>query len=230
MKFMKKLQLTLMLCLIGAISLAQSKENRELSPFSKIKVGQAIKVHIEQGAKESCAIETEGIDTRYVITDVSGRTLRIRLDQDRRWRNIDVVVYLTYKDIDAISISSAARVYSKNVVKTDEMEIDVSSAGSGELEVDVDELEIDISSSGNLEITGNARYQDIQVSSAGSLNAYDLVCEEVSASVSSAGKAKVQASKRIDARANSAGSIRYKGNPDKAYVSANSGGSIRRAN
>lgn len=227
---MKKLQLTLILCLIGTISLAQSKENRELSSFSKINVGQAIKVYVEQGAKESCVIETEGIDTRDVITNVSGRTLKIRLDRDRTWKNIDVVVYLTYKDVDAISISSAARVYSENVVKTDEMEINVSSAGSGELEVDVDELEIDISSSGSLEITGNARYQSIQISSAGRLDAYDLVCEEVSASVSSAGKAKVQASKRIDARANSAGSIRYKGNPDKTYVSANSGGSIKRAN
>lgn len=227
---MKKLQLSLTFCLITLFSWAQSKETRELSSFTRINVGQAIKVYVEKGAKESCVIETEGIDTRDVLTDVNGRTLKIRLDKNRKWRNIDVVVHLTYTEIDAISINSAARVYSKGTIKTNDMEIDVSSAGNGELDVDVDELEIEISSSGNLEISGNARYQDIDISSAGSLDAYDLNCEEVSASVSSAGKAKVQASKRIDARANSAGSIRYKGNPDKAYVSANSGGSIRRAN
>lgn len=230
MKSMKKLQLTLILCLIAAVSWAQGKETRELSPFTKISVGQAIKVYVEKGAKESCVIEAEGIDTRSVLTDVGGRTLRIRLDRDRKRRNIDVVVRLTYNKINAISISSAARVYSNGTIKTDDMEIEVSSAGRGELDVDVDELEVEVSSSGNLEITGNARYQDINISSAGSLDAYGLDCEEVSASVSSAGKAKVQASKRIDARANSAGSIRYKGNPDKAYVSANSGGSIQRAN
>ena len=227
---MKKLQITFILCFIIGASWAQSKETRSLSSFSRISVGQAIKLYIEKGNKESCVIETEGIDTKDVLTDVGGRTLRIRLDQNRRWKNIDVVVRLTYTDVNAISISSAARVYNKGILQSDELEVEVSSAGKGELEVNVDELEIEISSSGSLEITGTARYQDIDISSAGNLDAYDLKCEEVSASVSSAGKAKVQASKRIDAKANSAGSIRYKGNPDKTYVSANSGGSIKRAN
>lgn len=226
---MKKLPFSLIICLITVVSWAQSKETRELSPFSKISVGQAIKVHVEKGAKESCVIETEGIDTRDVLTEVGGRTLKIRLDRNRR-KNINVVVHLTYKDINGISISSAAQVYSKGPIQSDELEIDVSSAGNGELDIEVDELEIEVSSSGKLTIVGTARYQDIDISSAGHLDAYDLKCEEVSVSVSSAGKAKVQASKRIDARANSAGSIRYKGNPDKTYARANSGGAIKRVN
>ena len=228
MKFIKNLHFSLLLCLIASVALAQNKETRQLSSFSKIDVGQAIKVYVEKGAKESCTIETEGIETSEVLTNVSGRSLKIRLDHDRRRKNIDVVVYLTYKEINGFAISSAAQVYSKGTIKTDDMEIDISSAGSGELDVNVEELEIEISSAGNLEIAGNARYQDINISSAGSLKAYDLACEEVSASVSSAGSARIQATSRINAKANSGGKIKYKGQPDKTYVSANSGGSITR--
>ena len=225
---MKKLQFSLIFCLMTAAVWAQDKETRELPRFTEISVGQAIKVYVEKGDQERCVIETDGIDTKDVLTDVGSGNLRIRLDRDRKRRNTDVVVYLTYRDINAISINSAARVYSKGPLQSDELEIEVSSAGKGELEVEVDELEIEVSSSGALEVIGNAMYQHINVSSAGKLDAYDLRCEEVSASVSSAGSARVQATKRIDAKANSAGTIRYKGNPDKAYVNANSGGSVRR--
>ncbi len=228
MKLIKNLHLSLLFCLVATIACAQNKETRQLSSFSKINVGQAIKVYVEKGDKESCIIETEGIGTDEVLTDVSGRSLKIRLDQDRRRRNIDVVVYLTYKEIKGLSINSAASVYSKGTIESDEMEIDISSAGSGQLDVNVDELEIKISSAGSLEIAGNAKYQDIDISSAGRLKAYDLACEDVSAAVSSAGSARIQATNRIDARANSGGKIRYKGQPDKTYVSANSGGSISR--
>ena len=59
--------------------------------------------------------------------------------------------------------------------------------------------------------------------------AYDLEAEEVLAKANSAGSVKVFATKLIDAKANSGGSIRYRGNPAKEYTSSNSGGSVRKS-
>ena len=225
-----KLQLSLVLCLVTTISWSQNNEIRQLPTFSRINVGQAIKVYIKKGDKESCTIKTEGIEIREVLTNVNGKSLSIRLDQNIKLENIEVQVHLTYTEIQGLSVGSAASVYSETTIKTDKMEIDVSGAANAQLDVDVDELQIKVSNSGDLEITGNTRFQDIKVSGAGSLRAYKLNCEEVVAIVSNAGDAKIRASKRIDAKASNAGDIRYKGKPDKTNLNAKTAGSIKRVN
>ena len=83
---------------------------------------------------------------------------------------------------------------------------------------------------GELVLEGKASSQRAGVSSAGEYMGYDLDCEETYVRASSAGSARVSASKKIDAKASSAGSVKYKGNPDKVYVNASSGGSAKKAN
>ena len=46
----------------------------------------------------------------------------------------------------------------------------------------------------------------------------------------SAGTAKVNVTRRMEGNANSGGSIRYKGNPDKVYEDESSGGTVKRSN
>ncbi len=224
---MKKNILILVFSFLMISGFAQHRESRNLSSFSEITVGEAIHVNLIHGSSEKAEIIASGIDLDDVITDVSGDRLRIHLDGNN-YRNIDVKINLTYRELDEISISSAARVIADEAITAEALEIDVSSAGGGEMKLNAGKVEIDISSAGNLELSGKADRLEVEVSSAGDLEAYDLECQEADLSVSSGGSASVNISARMEAKASSGGTIRYKGNPEKVYVNSNSGGSIKK--
>jgi len=220
---------TIILVWTSCFVLAQKSETRELSSFSSISVGESIDVYLKQGSSESLRIEVSGMDIEEVLTEVKGDRLKIHLERGN-YRNIDVEVWVTYKTIKEIEVRSAASVNTQGVLKSNSLRIDASSAADGDLEIDVERLVVDVASSADLEVHGNATTQQVSVVSAGKYDAYDLDCEEAEVSAVSAGSARVMASKKLDARASSAGSIRYKGNPDKVYEDESSGGSVTGSN
>ena len=209
--------------------LAQSVEDRNIKGFDEIRAGEAIDVYLEQGNEEGVRVEARGVDASHVLTDLSGGTLKIHMSGGN-YRNTDVNVYVTYKELSGVTATSASGVFSRSVIRSDDFEISVSSAANVELDLDVESLEVSVSSSGDVELSGRARRMQASVSSAGDINAYDLDCETVEVRSSSAGSAKVSASEEIEARATSGGSIRYRGNPARSNTDSSSGGSVRKSN
>lgn len=207
---------------------AQETETRSLSDFSEVSVGEAISVTLIPGNKNEAVVKVRNIDLEDVETDVRGGTLKIELSGNR-YRNIDVEITLTYKSIDGIHVSSAADVVTKGPIKSASLDISVSSAAKADLEIVTDKIDVDVSSSGELELSGKTTSQRVSVSSAGEYHAYELSCDEAYVRASSAGSARINATKRIDARASSAGSVKYKGEPDKVYVNSSSGGDVRKS-
>ena len=224
---MKKFLLPVLLACIAFSGYPQSKETRNLSHFTGISVGSAVEVILKQGSEEKAQVEVTGTDADNVITEISGSELKVHM-RSGNYHHVDATVYVTYRELESISVSSAAKLTADEPVKADKMEIDVSSAGKGEVNLDVNDLTIDISSAGNLTTKGRAAKQDIRVSSAGGYDGEDLQSDDAEIRVSSAGNAKISVNKSLDAEASSGGSIRYKGNPGKEYTSENSGGNVRK--
>lgn len=227
---MRKLLATLLLAAcFGSAVYAQNTETRKLDDFKTIGVGEAIELILIPGNKNEAKIVADNIDLEDIKTRVYGSTLKIELSGSN-YRNIDVEITLTYKQLEELSVSSAADVKTRGAIKASDFEVSVSSAGSANLEVDATNIEVSVSSSGDLVLEGSATSQRVGVSSAGVYKGYDLNCDESYVKASSAGSARVTANKKIDARASSAGSVKYKGNPDKVYVNASSGGSASKSN
>ena len=116
----------------------------------------------------------------------------------------------------------------KHLLKTETLDLSVSSAGDIKLEVYAKEIELDISSSGDMTLSGEADMLDADLSSAGDLNAYDLTVREADISVSSAGNADITVTEKLSARASSAGDINYKGNPKYVDAQSSSAGGIKK--
>lgn len=228
MKTKKTLLLIAFLLFASMVTFAQNVEERSVASFNKIEAGEAIEVFLTQGDKEIVKVEAEGVAPEKIITEVSGETLKIHMENGN-YNNRTVTVYVTFKALEEISCNSAAKIKGKSTINGDELEINVNSAGKVELDVDVKSLEISLSSSGDLLLTGTAEYQETDISSAGKLEAFDLDCRNTKIAVSSGGNAKVTANNELNARANSGGNIRYKGNPDQKNTNTNSGGSISKA-
>jgi hypothetical protein len=211
--------------------LAQQTETRSLNSFRGIKVSQAIDAYLKKGDKESARVEVTGGSTSDVITVVEGSSLRIKMkDGGHFWNKVNVKVYVTYVNLDKISASSASSVFSEGAIKTDHIDINVSSAANVEVSLDANSTMVDTSSAGEVVLEGKSLKLEVEASSAGDVDAYRLESETVVASVSSGGEAKISVSKDLDAHANSGGDIRYRGNPSRTNTHSSSGGSVKKSN
>jgi len=228
MKILKTFgMVALLVALVSISSYAQKSEERNVDSFSEIKVSQAINCYLKEGTSEKVRVEVDGIDLDEVITEVSGDKLIIRLDKGN-FRNIHVKVYVTFKKLEGISVSSAADVYSESIIKSDQLDLSASSAGSMELEVDVNEMSVSASSAADLELKGKSNSLKIGASSAAQVDAYDLAAKSVRADASSGASVKTNALEEIRADASSGADIRYKGNPARSNTDSSSGGSVRK--
>ncbi len=140
-----------------------------------------------------------------------------------------VKVYVTYVDINRISSASAANVFTDGTLKTSSLDITCASAASVELKVEAEKITIEVASAGDVTLEGKAKELTLDAASAGTVDAYNLECERVDARAVSAGGAKVNVTKSLNAEANSGGSIRYRGNPTSTNIDSNSGGSVKKS-
>ena len=202
-------------------------EERDVEDFTGLSVRTGIDVIMRQGQENSLELEADDNLHEVIITEVVDNTLKIYTRKNIR-RARSKTIYLVYKELDNIRISSAGDVTGENTLKTDHLSIDLSSAGDLVLDVEAETVECDISSSGDAKLSGKADMLIASLSSAGDLHAYDLITRKVEVSCSSAGDARVYATEEFNLRSSSAGSIYYKGEGDLVNSRTSSAGSIVR--
>jgi Putative auto-transporter adhesin, head GIN domain len=226
---MKRIFLTIWISLFSLVALAQESETRKLSSFSGIKVSEGIDAYLKKGTREEVRVEASGTDLSNVITEVSGDYLKIHMEEGV-YRNRTVKVYVTYVSINSLGASSGANVFHEGILKTDDLILKASSAGTIELKTEAKTVEAGASSAGEIVVEGSAGTVELDASSAGEIDAYNLTCDKAEAEASSGASVKLTVVKDLEARASSGGSIRYRGNPERSNTNASSGGSVRKSN
>ena len=233
---MKNLKLISTACLIVIVTItcqAQSKtvigsgniktEERNLAPFNSINVSSGIEVELKQGENQSVVVQTHENLFEHIITKVEGEVLNIYPDvniasaNDKRLK-----LFITMKDVKSIHANSAVDITGLSPIKTDVLEINMSSASDIDIDVAANEINVNISSAGNAVLRGNADILKAVVSSSGELNAFRLITREANVTASSAGDADVYVTGKLTARASSASTIYYLGDPKS--VDSNSSG------
>lgn len=205
------------------------KKERKAENFTGIKVSTGIDVFLKQGDNMSVTVEADENLHEYIITEVKGGVLNVYTDANIRDAERKRV-YVTMKDINYISTTSAGDVVGETRVKTDKLELNASSAGDIKIEIYAKSVSLNISSSGDMTLSGEADFLEADLSSAGDLNAFDLKVKEADVSASSAGDAEVNVTEKITARASSAGDISYMGNPKYVDSHSSSAGGIHHKN
>lgn len=201
------------------------KEERSVSSFDVIKVSSGLDVFITQGDEEALKVIADDNLIEYILTDVTGGILKIHTDVNIR-KAKSKEVHLVYKQVRSINISSSGDVKGTNMMKAEDLEIHLSSAGDLVLDIEAKHINCRISSSGDARLSGNADELDAHLSSAGDLYAYDLIVMKAKVHASSAGNARIHATEEVYLTASSAGDIYYKGDPQKVYKNTSSAGSI----
>ena len=207
---------------------ALETEERIVASFDIIRATGRVKVFLKPGKSERLRIETRGVEISKVFTELDGTTLKIYIQMGFIDDNIDVKVYVTYKELREVHSSALADIQAESVIKGDKLVVDVNSKGRANIKVDVNTLELMVSVSGELEISGKTKTQNTRVNTDGKLKAFNLQCGKTYIKINTAGIAEVRAGELLDAIVHTGGNLRYKGNPSKETIKSTVGGTVTR--
>ncbi len=215
--------------------LVLSGQTRDLDNYSKVRVSGNIKVNLIEDSSNKADIEIIRGDYDKLKTDVVNGVLTIKFKSKGLWggnNNDKAKIDLYYTGIESLDVNAGASLKGSDVLSAKDMDIDVSSGASCDVEIEASSVDIDVSSGASLSVRGKGGELEADVSSGARLSASKLVCGKVDVDVSSGGSASVHATDHIVAEADSGGSVKYKGNPKKKDIDAGkySGGSVKAIN
>ena len=189
-------------------------ENRSVGEFTQIQFSGAYQVIMKAGDRPHIEIETDENLQEYIEVDQHGK--RVILTTTDRIRSRErIKVYVTFTELNNIEIGGLATIESEDPIITDVLELEISGAGSVDLEIEAEELDLRVSGASTLQLSGRVDEMSISMSGAGDLEAYDLVSNYCRIDLSGIGSAEIYVEEELEASISGVGGISYRGNPAK---------------
>ena len=203
------------------------------SPFTGISVSSGIQLYLTQGNEETIAVSAS--EQKYLdrlITAVVNGTLKIYYDnKGTNWNsgNRKLKAYVSFKTLEKLNISAGSDVSVNSSIKSDKLDMQVTSGAVFTGAVNVKELVTNINSGAVMKVTGSADKFKIGVSSGGDFKGYDFAVDFCDADVSSGGAVHITINKELNAKASSGGDIHYKGTGLIRDIHTSSGGAVKKS-
>jgi hypothetical protein len=235
---------------------ADNAQLRKVGSFTAINVSNAIDLYLTQSGSNEVAVSASTEEYRdKIITEVEGGTLIIKMDHNngwfnwKYWGNTKAKVYVSVKDIDAITASGATNVRIITKVESPKLKIKLSGASDfkGVLEVgalnlqvsgasdfkgriEAKSLVLDASGASTVELDGNVEDLSADVSGASNAKLQDLKAKGGTVQTSGASTAKVNVSQLLKLDASGASTIHYYGAPNRKEIKNTGSSTIRQHN
>jgi hypothetical protein len=213
------------LLMFSNVSYGQENFSRDIKDFYILNVLGNIRVELYQSEIPKLEISIKGLSAENVITEVKGGELKLRLKTGSS-NNAVVKIKVYYRSLEEIISASGGLVVSPEIISGGSMAFTARSGGKMELEIELENLKAEVVQGAILVFKGKVKRQEISVNTGATYSAYYLEAEDSYVKASSGGKAKIRASRIIEATANSAGYIGYIGDPASEYTKTNLGGEI----
>jgi len=232
MKSLKTLILAVALVAVNSIAFADT-EDRHLTGFNAVSVSGSFDVIITQGSTESVKVDAPSEVIGRIITEVEGGVLKIytKRDSNFNWswgNNKKMIIYVSIKDVNAISLAGSGDVYFKDGIKANSLKLKLTGSGDVSGKIDVRSVETSISGSGDITVSGRAETSAVSVVGSGDFTGQNLVTNTTSVRVAGSGDARVNASEKIEASVVGSGDIHYTGGAKNISSSKAGSGSVSR--
>ena len=184
--------------------------------FTAVKTAGSFDVYVTQGSQFEVKVEAEENLLNYILTEVDGDVLEIKVKQGVNLRpRKDMKIYITAPAFRGLSIAGSGNIISSNRLSYNGT-MKFSIAGSGDIqipEVDAPEVTVKIAGSGNVEVNGSTRSADYRISGSGDIKCSNLKAENASVHIAGSGGVWLFASQELDVHIAGGGDVYYRGNP-----------------
>ncbi len=194
---------------------AQSEEKRQVSGFNSIASSGPFDVHIKIDGTESLKISASKDVINEIETVVEEGRLHIKFKHHDEWNHKDygkIDVYITAKSLSALANAGSGSIRVDGTLSGENVNISI--AGSGEIESSVKSgmLHASISGSGSIHLNGSANEAKVNIAGSGNMNGKEFKTGSASVSIAGSGNAYLAADKSLSAHIVGSGSVIYSGN------------------
>ncbi len=233
MKALKQLTSSFIILLISTSSLlAFQKQTREMPTFTKISLRTSVNVYLTQGNTQKVEASGKSSDLEKLETKVRDGKLIIDNKNNDSWRNWsgigDIDIYITVKEIESLAIGGSGDMVSRGKFKCGDLDISVAGSGDLEFEADARDVDISIAGSGSVLLSGSSHINKVSIAGSGKLDAVDMETDSYRISIAGSGKCKVHAKDEITSKISGSGSVYYKGDPKRVNNNSAGSGKIRK--
>ncbi len=218
-------------CLVlfsSTLLFAQNTESRPLADFFEIRVNDGIEVELIKSDNPRIEIETEGVSTDKVVTDLSSRRLRVRM-RIGVYPGVQVKCKVYYQDLTLIQAMAAGEITSKENFEVDRLSITANAGGIVNLHVEARRLSLETMAAGRISLSGSADLAMVNAGTGGLIEAFSLMANEAEVRANTGASVNVNVKDSLSGRSSTGAQVNYKGSPSSLSVETQLGGTINRA-
>lgn len=147
-------------------------EVRSIENFNAVTVTDGIDLYLTQSDAISLTVEANPKILEILRTEVKGGTLKIYLDRERNvFRDEDIKVFLSYKQIDQLSGSAGADIETKNEMLSNDLKVNLSSGSDLKMRLKGQEVKFNMSSGADAELFFEGKFMKVTASSGSEMEA-----------------------------------------------------------
>jgi hypothetical protein len=235
---MKQLFLSLLLTASVCNLLAQKTisdpnvEKRTVGAFHGIDVSTGIKLILTEGSTEEVAVSASKTEYRdKIITKVENGILKIQYETkmgaiNKKKENKELRAYVSYKMLDKLDVTTGANVEISGVLSSKSLDIKSNTGGVIKGEINITSLKIKQNTGSIITMSGKAESLDIDGDTGSKFLGEGLKTTNCSAAAATGAGVIITVEKELEAKANTGGYIKYKGDGGIRNIKTNTGGSV----
>lgn len=208
-------------------------EIRQVGEFNKIKISGAITVYLSQGTQQGVAISSEsGKYNSKIKTEVSGGILKVYVEggawNNWNWGNKDLTAYITITKLETLDINGASAVKIADPISVTNINIEINGASTLKGAIKAIDMQVEVTGASVADLTGNTTNLDVKATGASNFKGFGLPSAKCKAEASGASSIAVSVSDELDADANGASSIGYKGEAKITRLDVSGASSVKK--
>ena len=210
----------------------QNVEKRTIGSFHGITVQTGIKLVLTEGAAEEVAVSANKIEYRdKIVTEVENGILKIYYENklgaiNTKKEKKELKAYVSYKKLDELNANTGALVQVEGTIKATSLKMKVNTGATVNGDVKVESLDVNENTGAVVSLSGEADSFHFDGDLGSEFRGEDLKTTNCTASASTGTSVSITVQKELYAKANTGGSVRYKGAANVMNIKTGTGGSV----
>ncbi len=191
---------------------------RTTNDYDGISVSGFYEVELVDGQEGNLTLKGEDNILDYIKTEVKGNTLNIKSRDNTNLspsRGEGVFITIPVDEIDKIRLSGSGKFVGKKILKTDDLDIQISGSRNIDLGIDANHVSVMTSGSSNIQLKGTTETLKVRSSGSSNVKANDLETDEATFELSGSSDVETTVNESLTSRVSGSANIRYRGNPKK---------------
>ncbi len=205
-----------------------SSTTRSIADYEGVKVAGSMDVRLIEGSEGTITLEGESNLLEYIETTISKDNLIIKVKDGYNLKPTRrLVITVPYEQLNLVALAGSGDISSSGTLRSDDLEVALAGSGDIELAISASKTDVKIAGSGDIKISGNSNDLKVVIAGSGDFDGENLRGQDVDATISGSGTAKVFCTGHLNGRISGSGDIIYSGNPKTKNTTVSGSGSIK---